>query len=182
MQWFTSSPAPHSTTDWLPSVVFWIVRILGVLLLAITLFLSVKPFSKWLRQLRLPQPLRSRTLPTKPQSSASWLMMAQDAQQVQDFRRAFQALYMALLVQLHEAGLLRQDSARTDREYIQGLDQLWSLNSAPIGLREDWVALFETHESLCFGGSDLSAEAFSRCRDAYDNLAPYLESGRGIHD
>ncbi|HEY9828513.1 MAG TPA: hypothetical protein V6D19_24005, partial [Stenomitos sp.] len=125
MQWFASSPAPHSTTDWLPSTVFWIVRILGVLLLAITLFLSVKPLARWLRQLRLPQPLRSRTQTTQLQSSASWLMMAHDAQRVQDFRRAFEALYMALLVQLHESGVLRQDSARTDREYIQGLDQLW---------------------------------------------------------
>jgi Domain of unknown function (DUF4129) len=105
-----------------------------------------------------------------------WLAIAQEAQSRQDYHRAFEALYRALLVQLHESGVLRQDSARTDREYIQGLDRLWSLAEKPLHLRDDWVVLFGTHESLCFGRTVLQQRQFDRCRAAYDSLAPYLET------
>lgn len=176
MKWLTQSPNPSSTESWLGVALLWLLRGLGLVLLAFVLYLSAKQLWRWVRLGRGTKRPRSRLVrPIPEQSRASWLAIAQQAQQAQDYRRAFEALYRALLIQLHESGMLLQDTARTDREYIRGLDQLWSLVDKPLALREDWVTLFETHELLCFGGADLQGDRFAQCQSAYNNLAPYLE-------
>jgi hypothetical protein len=178
-QWLKSNSKTDNASEWswLVPVLFWGLRILGFVVLAVAIFLLGRQVWQWIarwstrassgRQVNWVEPVRSRL---------DWLAIAQDAQAKQDYHRAFEALYKALLVQLHECGVLRQDAARTDREYIRGLDQLWSLGDKPLHLREDWVTLFRTHESLCFGGEVLQKQHFDACRAAYDSLAPYLGS------
>jgi hypothetical protein len=166
---------------WMGPLLFWFLKLLALIVLVVILGVLVRRvwvwFSLWLGQVsrdcavKRVEPVRSRS---------DWLAIAQEAQANQDYHRAFEALYRALLVQLHEAGVLRQDAARTDREYILGLDQLWSLGDKPLHLREDWVMLFRTHESLCFGGEVLQQGHFNQCRAAYDSLAPYLEVSAGL--
>ena len=176
-QWLKSDPNAQNAQPWgwvLP-VLLWTLRVLGLILLAVVIFLLMRQGWQWLKswldrtsgdpQVELREPVRSRL---------DWLAIAQEAQSRQDYHRAFEALYRALLVQLHESDVLRQDTARTDREYIKGLDQIWSLTDKPLYLRDDWVTLFSTHESLCFGGRVLQQRHFDECLAAYESLAPYL--------
>jgi hypothetical protein len=182
LQWKLSQwLKPDSSTEgaqqwgWLLPVLLWTLRILGLVLLAVVIFLLMRQGWHWLA-LWLSRASRHRRVePLEPaRSRLDWLAIAQEAQACQDYHRAFEALYRALLVQLHEADVLRQDKARTDREYIRGLDQVWSLTDKPLHLRDDWVTLFKTHESLCFGGSVLQQRHFDECRAAYDSLVPHL--------
>jgi Domain of unknown function (DUF4129) len=176
------SSANHSEAPrWIWLLLSFLLRILAAIVLGIVVFLLVRQVWRWFRvwsertvrprQMNWVEPVRSRL---------DWLAIAQEAQARQDYHRAFEALYRALLVQLHESGVLRQDAARTDGEYILGLDQLWSLGDKPLHLREDWVTLFRTHESLCFGRVELQQGHFDRCRAAYDSLAPYLDVNPGL--
>jgi hypothetical protein len=176
-QWLDRTSKSSNASDRWAEGLAWLLRGLGLVLLAILIYVIAKQLWRWLRSPRWPK--RSRQRPTAPlpvTSRDSWLAIAQQAQQAQDYRRAFEALYRALLLQLHESELLLQDAARTDREYIRGLDQLWSLSNKPLALREDWVTLFETHEWLCFGGADLQGDRFAQCQSAYQNLASHLEA------
>ncbi len=176
-QWLKSDPSAKSSQQWgwvLP-VLLWTLRILGLILLAVVIFLLLRQGWQWLRLWSGRTFGDRRVEPQEPvRSRLDWLAIAQEAQSRQDYHQAFEALYRALLVQLHESNVLRQDTARTDREYIKGLDQVWSLTDKPLHLRDDWVTLFRTHESLCFGGSVLQQRHFDECRAAYDSLAPHL--------
>jgi hypothetical protein len=177
-QWLKSSSknSDSSQWNWLLPVLLWTLRILGLILLAVVIFLLIRQIGQWLTRWVNHTFRAGQSEPLEPvRSRLDWLAIAQEAQSRQDYHRAFEALYKALLVQLHEAGILRRDAARTDREYIRGLDQLWSLTDKPLHLRDDWVTLFRTHESLCFGQTVLQQRQFDQCRAAYDNLAPYLE-------
>jgi Domain of unknown function (DUF4129) len=177
-EWLKSSSNHSDSTQWgwLLPILLWTLRIVGLVVLAAVLFLLIRQIGQWVMG------WIDRTSRTEPSESSEpvksrldWLAIAQEAQSRQDYHRAFEALYRALLVQLHESGLLRQDAARTDREYIQGLDRLWSLSDKPLHLREDWVTLFRTHESLCFGQTVLQQRQFDQCRAAYESLTPYLQ-------
>jgi Domain of unknown function (DUF4129) len=172
-----SSANDSEAPRWIGLLLALLLRILALIVLGIAVFFLVRQIWRWFsawsqrtaraRQVNWVEPVRSRQ---------DWLAIAQEAQARQDYHRAFEALYRALLVQLHDAGVLRQDAARTDREYIRGLDQLWSLADKPLHVREDWVTLFRTHESLCFGGVELQQLQFDQCRTAYDSLVPYLDA------
>ncbi len=178
MQWFAQSPdsktEPSADWSWLANVVFWTLRGLGLILIGVGIYLLARFLWRWI--LRWPRANSDRAKRPEPiRSPLDWLGVAQAAQAEQDYRKAFQALYKALLLLLNEAGLLLHDAARTDRESIRRLDQLWSLADKPIAVRDDWVVLFETHESMCFGGDDVSRERFLQCMAAYDQLLPYLK-------
>jgi hypothetical protein len=178
MQWFSRSPdpqtAPSADWGWLATLLFWAFRGLGLVLIGLGIYLLGKFLRHWLMDLTGTGPDRAkRAEPVR--SRLDWLGVAQAAQAEQDYRKAFQALYKALLLLLNEAGLLLHDAARTDRESIRRLDRLWSLSDKPIAVRDDWVVLFETHEALCFGGDDVSRDRFLKCMAAYDQLVPYLK-------
>jgi Domain of unknown function (DUF4129) len=182
-QWLKAGPKNNDSSGWawLLPILFWTLKILALMVLAVVIFLLVRQVWRWIT---LWSNRASRTRPVNwvepVRSRLDWLAIAQEAQARQDYHKAFEALYRALLIQLHESGVLRQDAARTDREYIRGLDQLWSLGDKPLHLRENWVTLFRTHESLCFGAGVLQQKHFDQCRAAYDSLAPYLEVSPGL--
>jgi Domain of unknown function (DUF4129) len=173
-QLFTAKAGPSTDWSWLATLLLWILKGLGLALIGIAIYLLARFLWRWYIGLpgsstdngKRPEPVRSRL---------DWLGIAQAAQAEQDYRKAFQALYKALLLLLNEAGLLLHDAARTDRESIRRLDQLWSLSDKPIAVRDDWVMLFETHEAMCFGGDDVSRDHFLQCMAAYDQLLPYLK-------
>lgn len=181
-QWLKSGSNDGGSPQWgwLLPVLLWTLRIFGLIILAVVLFLLIRQLGQWLTQWINRTSRVGQSEPSEPvRTRLDWLAIAQEAQSRQDYHRAFEALYRALLVQLHESGLLRQDAARTDREYIQGLDRLWSLTDKPLHLREDWVTLFRTHESLCFGQTVLQQRQFDQCRAAYESLTPYLQVIQG---
>lgn len=178
IQWFerSSDAATDSSADWawLVPLLVWTLRILGLGCLGVGFYFLGRFL--WRSLLRLPGSAVGRVNRPEPvRSHLDWLSIAQAAQAEQDYGKAFQALYRALLLLLHEAGLLLHDAARTDREAMRRLDQLWSLADQPIAVRDDWVVLFETHEAVCFGGDQVSRDRFLRCRAAYDQLVPYLK-------
>jgi Domain of unknown function (DUF4129) len=177
-QWFERSPKakpePSADWSWLVTLIFWTLRGLGLVLIGLCIYLLGRFLWRW--YMGLPDVAPGRTKRSEPKRSPlDWLGIAKAAQAEQDYRKAFQALYRALLLLLNEAGLLLHDAARTDRESIRRLDQLWSLSDQPIAVRDDWVVLFETHEALCFGGDDVSRDRFLKCMAAYDQLVPYLK-------
>jgi hypothetical protein len=177
-KWFerTSTPqtGPSADWSWLATLLFWVLRGLGLVLIGLGIYLLTKYLWRWI--LQLPGAADRVKRPEPVRSPLDWLGVAQAAQAEQDYRKAFQALYKALLLLLNEAGLLLHDAARTDRESIRRLDRLWSLSDKPIAVRDDWVMLFETHEAMCFGGDDVSRDRFLKCMAAYDQLVPYLKS------
>jgi hypothetical protein len=180
-EWLKSSSNSNDSAQWgwLLPILLWTLRIVGLILLATVLFFLIRQLGQWLMGWIDRTSRTGLSEPSEPaKSRLDWLAIAQEAQSRQDYHRAFEALYRALLVQLHESGLLRQDAARTDREYIRGLDRLWSLTDKPVHLREDWVTLFRTHESLCFGQTVLQQRQFDQCRAAYESLTPYLQASQ----
>lgn len=181
-QWLKSGQGNDSPQwGWLLPILLWTLRVLGLVLLAVVIFLLAKQvWLGWLGWIHRPSQAQRLESSAPTRSRSDWLGIAQAAQGRQDYHQAFEALYRALLAQIHESGLLRQDAARTDREYIRGLDQLWSLAEKPLHLRDDWVMLFRTHESLRFGGLDIQQHQFDLCRAAYESLAPYLEEKLGL--
>jgi Domain of unknown function (DUF4129) len=177
-QWFERSSnaptGPSADWSWLATLLFWVLRGLGLVLIGLGIYLLGRFLWHWYQRWSGADPGRvKRSEPVR--SPLDWLGVAQAAQAEQDYRKAFQALYRALLLLLNEAGLLLHDAARTDREAIRRLDQVWSLSDKPIAVRDDWVVLFETHESVCFGGDDVSRDRFLQCMAAYDQLLPYLK-------
>jgi hypothetical protein len=177
-KWFerssTPQTGPSADWSWLTTLLFWTLRGLGLVLISLGIYWLARFLWRWFMRLTGTNPDRAKP-PEPVRSPLDWLGVAQAAQAEQDYRKAFQALYKALLLLLNETGLLLHDAARTDRESIRRLDQLWSLSDKPIAVRDDWVILFETHEAMCFGGDDVSRDRFLQCRDAYDQLLPYLK-------
>jgi hypothetical protein len=178
IQWLKQSPnsdsQPGADWGWLASILQWSLRGLGLILAGLGIYLLARFL--WRSLGHLPEVTSSKVRKTDPvQSRLDWLSIAQAAQAEQDYQKAFQALYRALLLLLNEAGLLLNDAARTDREAIRRLDRIWSLSDQPIAVRDDWVLLFKTHEAVCFNSTDVSQDLFLQCRAAYDQLVPYLQ-------
>jgi Domain of unknown function (DUF4129) len=105
---------------------------------------------------------------------SSWLEQAQRLHASSDYAGACRALYMALLIRLDEGGWLRQDLARTDREYLRRIDALWVLAKKPLQLRTSFQQIFLTHEQIEFANRPTSAENYQTCQQAYNDLEPEL--------
>ena len=95
-------------------------------------------------------------------SAAAWLARSQKLQQQGNYRDACLCLYMAMLQQLHERGILPHQPSRTDGEYWQLLEQL----PQPI----PYQILLMTHQQLCFSNSEASSFLFEQCQSAYREI------------
>ncbi len=184
VQWQLSQLFAESETDpngmdwaWVTPVLLWVLRGLSLVVLGLGLYLLAKRLWIWLQQTRGAgrSPGQPSALSSPGTVKHSWYQQAQAAQARQDYAAAIQAIYMALLERLHQARLLPEDVARTDREYVQTLDRLWSLSDQPIGVRDDWSQIFQVHEALCYGGLPMDAEDYRRCQAAFEQLMPFVK-------
>lgn len=147
----------------------WLERSLVILIAALFLIWLVRRIypairNRW-RSPRSPA-LRNRPNSNRPteadRSAAYWLQQAQVAQRQGDYRRACQALYLAMLQRLHTTQAIADQPSRTDGEYWQLVQQL--PRSHP------YQVIIRTHERLCFSQTPISAEEFRHCQQAYREI------------
>jgi hypothetical protein len=175
------SSAPESESehlpDWLQPLVVGVARSLAIMLLLALLYGLVRLGWSKLRRFRSTSAAETHRWQSAiaAQSQVSdWLEQAKQAQLQEDYATACRALYMALLLRFAEGRWLAEDPARTDQEYLKGLDALWVLDKRPIHLRAAFYQIFQTHERLYYGAQTVNAETFQRCQTAYQTLESNL--------
>lgn len=93
---------------------------------------------------------------------SAWLQRAQEFYRQGNYGEACRNLYMAMLQKLHETGIAPHQLSRTDGEYRQLMQEL-----PQAGL---YQTLLTTHEQLCFGNAEISADDFAQCQQAYQQI------------
>lgn len=98
-----------------------------------------------------------------------WLRQAQHFAESNDFRRAFRAVFLGILLQLDQAGAIEYNRSRTNGDYVRLLRTR--------GLS----ALFEAFRPLVFefdlrwyGNRSTAEEDYRRCRREYDRIRQLL--------
>jgi hypothetical protein len=162
--------------DWLTQLFLMLSWGVAIALGLLLLFLLGRLLLQWIEHWRGGTSLtQGRQTNLEPAGSVGhWLEQAQQLQASADYAGACRALYMALLIRLDEGGWLRQDLARTDREYLKRLDALWILAKKPLELRNAFQQIFVTHESIEFANRPTSIENFQLCQQAFQSLEPEL--------
>lgn len=105
-----------------------------------------------------------------------WLRQAQQFAEAKDFRRAFRAVFLGILLQLDKAGAIEYNRSRTNGDYVRLLRTR--------GLS----ALFEVFRPLVFefdlrwyGNRATAEEDYRRCRREYDRIRQLLASPAPAH-
>jgi hypothetical protein len=163
--------------SWLEPLLLGIAWFLAAVLVLALIFLLVRALLPLIQQWRQGGRFQSAGRQTEIARTGtvhSWLEQAQKLQASSDYAGACRALYMALLIRLDEGGWLRQDLARTDREYLRRMDALWVLAKKPLQLRDSFQQIFLTHEQIEFANRPTSAENYQSCQQAYQALEPEL--------
>lgn len=104
---------------------------------------------------------RDRNRQLQELSVAEWLARSQKFQQQGDRDRAFRCLYLGILQQLSNRGIVSHRVSRTDGEYLQALAHL--PNPQP------YQFFFITHQRLCFGNEQASLALLEECQQLYRN-------------
>ncbi len=100
---------------------------------------------------------------TTPQLSAdTWLTKSKQFQQQANYRQACRCLYMAMLQQLNDNGIIPHQASRTDGEYLQLIQQLPQT--------QPYQLLLMTHQQLCFSTAPVSSSLFEECQQAYETM------------
>jgi hypothetical protein len=79
-----------------------------------------------------------------------------------DYTQAVRWLYLATLQRLNDAKLILHHPSLTDREYLKLLNTFPTIRSGDI--------LLSSHEQLYFGDTQMTAEDFDRCQQAYQQI------------
>ena len=105
------------------------------------------------------------------QEPDEWLRQAQHFAEAKDYRRAFRAVFLGILLQLDKAGAIEYNRSRTNGDYVRLLRTR--------GLS----ALFEVFRPLVFefdlrwyGNRTTAEEDYQRCRREYDRIRRLLAS------
>ena len=99
----------------------------------------------------------------------SWLAQAQRYADADDFRRAFRAVFIALLLQMDRAGVVSYDRARTNGDYLRLLRER-GLNALAEALRP----LTREFDLRWYGHHATGEDDYRRCRSEYDRLHALL--------
>ncbi|PSM46887.1 hypothetical protein C7Y66_22655 [Chroococcidiopsis sp. CCALA 051] len=155
---------PESIPSWLVEglkAIAWIVAIALLLWLVRYVWRRLEPYFIELRTRRVVG--RKTTAKTSEMPVEAWLRRSQAYFHQGDYREACRCLYMATLQLLHERAIARHQPSRTDREYLQLVQQLPQFQS--------YRTLITTHEQLCFSDGEVLSETFERCQQAYRDIA-----------
>ncbi|MGA7933539.1 MAG: DUF4129 domain-containing protein [Kovacikia sp.] len=104
----------------------------------------------------------STQLPHPALTADQWLQRSRTFARQGNYREACRSLYLAALQRLNDKQLIAQESSRTDGEYRHLLQEI---SHAP-----PYQLLIDTHERLCFGNAEISAETFDQCQQAYGEI------------
>jgi hypothetical protein len=97
-------------------------------------------------------------------SVADWIERSHHYHQQRDYYQACRCLYLAMLQQLHEKGLIPHSPSRTDEEY--------RLLILELPQPDPYETLLITHQQLCFGQRQASASLYARCHQACQEIIP----------
>lgn len=144
-------------------VAFWIALGLFIAWLALLLWKEFQPYIyDWLAKYGDPSLNKDKTN-TQDSSTSFLLSQAQQFAKQGNYRQACRHLYLAMLQQLHEKAIALQQPSRTDGEYLQ----LLRANVTPV---QPYETLITTHEQLCFANTEIAAENYQQCQQAYQEL------------
>ncbi|MGB3204593.1 MAG: DUF4129 domain-containing protein, partial [Crinalium sp.] len=97
---------------------------------------------------------------------SDWLKRSQTFQRQGNYAEACRCLYMAMLQQLNDSGIVPHQPSRTDGEYLQLIQDLPQYRS--------YETLLTTHQKACFGNTEIRAVEFEQCQQAYRAISDYL--------
>ena len=100
-----------------------------------------------------------------------WLTQAEEWARQGDFRRAFRAVFLAMLLQLDNAELLSYDRARTNGDYLRQLQQ--ARNQPIYALLVSYAAAFDAR---WYGDQPTSQQDYQDIRDAHKQLPELIKS------
>ena len=149
-----------SFPSWLSKAVFW--GIVAFLLIWISWQLwrvwgsSLSAIPRKLRNLdRQPTTISELTV-------SDWLKRSQIFQRQGNYAEACRCLYMAMLQQLNDSGIVPHQPSRTDGEYLQLIQNLPQYRS--------YETLLTTHQKACFSNTEIRAVEFEQCQQAYRTI------------
>lgn len=91
------------------------------------------------------------------------LTKTQQFAQQGNYKEACRCLYLAMLQQLDQQAIIRNQFSRTDAEYLQ-------LLKSNISTMQPYETLIMTHERLCFSNYEILLENYQQCQQAYQQL------------
>ncbi len=150
-----------SYPGWWLEAAFWAVVVMVALWLLWLLYVWLSPeLGRRMQNASLLN--RKSAQQTEEKTLSGWMKQVQDFQRQGNYREACRALYMAMLQRLNDGKLVPHQSSRTNGEY-------WTLVKL-LPRSRAYETILRTHEQLCFGEGNISAETFNRCQQAYREI------------
>lgn len=149
--------------EWVYEVIFWAVAVILISWASWQLYRLLTPYMAGLLGTQR-EFVSVGQVEDAPQTSVEeWVARSRRAQQAGDYREACRALYMAALQRLNDINLIRQQSSRTDGEYLSLLQSL--------PRSQAYALLVQTHEQLYFGDRPVTAERYQQCQQAFQEIS-----------
>jgi hypothetical protein len=163
-------PPGWSISPWLNellTILFWSGLGLFLLWVGWRLWQEFNPYIyTWLKAVSNAR--GSKTKANSRETSITLLLsQSQEFQRQYNYREACRCIYLAMLQQLHEQAIARQQPSRTDGEYLQ-------LLKSSVTLLQPYQTLITTHEQLCFSQHEILAENYQQCWQAYRKIQESL--------
>jgi hypothetical protein len=159
-------PPGWSINPWLGellNILFWLGLGLFVVWIGWRLWQEFNPYIyAWLNAMSNSPGFRTKA-DSRETSIALLLNQAQEFHQQYNYTEACRCVYLAMLQQLHEQAIARQQPSRTDGEYLQ-------LLKSSVTLIQPYQTLITTHEQLCFSEHEMLAENYQQCWQAYQQI------------
>ncbi len=153
-----------------------LIYILLAFILSGLLWVVYRMFRDWSPREHAAQPRRivseeDEALAEIERDPETWLTQAEEWAAQSDYRRAYRAVFLALLLQLDRAGALSYDRARTNGEYLRHLQQTRALP-----LYDALVPLAVAFETRWYGDTPTSSQDYQAIREAYKRLPLFAVS------
>jgi hypothetical protein len=163
-------PPGWSINPWLGellNILFWLGLGLFLVWVGWRLWQEFNPYIyTWLKAVSNAR--GSKTKANSRETSITLLLsQAQEFQRQYNYREACRCVYLAMLQQLHEQVIARQQHSRTDGEYLQ-------LLKSSVTLLQPYQTLITIHEQLCFSEHEILAENYQQCWQAYRKIQESL--------
>lgn len=147
-----------------------LIYILLAFILSGLLWVVYRMFRDWSPREHAAQPRRlvskkDEALAEIERNPDTWLTQAEEWATQSDYRRAYRAVFLALLLQLDRAGALSYDRARTNGEYLRHLQQTRALP-----LYDALVPLAAAFETRWYGDTPTTPQDYQAIREAYKRL------------